>query len=86
MGKIGEILDLPLSIYLPQVVDVKLCLHQAKVNGGKRSDFFGLGCTFSPWWSFMKLEIQGDIHKICISWKIFTFHFSTKNILEHLFD
>ena len=33
---------------------------------------------------FMKLRILGDIHKICISGKIFAFHRSTKDILEHL--
>ena len=33
---------------------------------------------------FMKLRILGDIHKICISGKIFAFHTNTKDILEHL--
>ena len=33
---------------------------------------------------FMKLRILGDIYKICISGKIFAFHRSTKDILEHL--
>ena len=33
---------------------------------------------------FMKLRILGDIHKICISGKIFAFHRSAKDILEHL--
>ena len=32
----------------------------------------------------MKLRILGDIHKICISGKIFAFHRSAKDILEHL--
>ena len=34
----------------------------------------------------MKLELLGDIHKICISGKIFTFHKGTKDISEHLFE
>ena len=33
---------------------------------------------------FMKLRILGDIHKICISGKIFAFHRSAKDTLEHL--
>ena len=33
---------------------------------------------------FIKLRILGDIHKICISGKIFAFHRSIKYILEHL--
>ena len=37
-------------------------------------------------WSFTKLENLKDIHKICISGKIFTFNRDTKYILEHLFD
>ena len=36
--------------------------------------------------SFMKLQNLGDIHKICISGKIFAFHRDTKYILEHLFS
>ena len=32
----------------------------------------------------MKLGILGDIHKICISGKIFAFHSGTKYLLEHL--
>ena len=33
---------------------------------------------------FHETWILGDIHKICISGKIFAFHKSTKDILEHL--
>ena len=39
-----------------------------------------------PGRSFMKIEILGDIHKICISRKIFIFHNDAKDILEHMFD
>ena len=34
----------------------------------------------------MKFQNLGDIHKICVSGKIFAFHRDTKYILEHLFD
>ena len=34
----------------------------------------------------MNFQNLGDIHKICISGKIFAFHRDTKYILEHLFD
>ena len=34
----------------------------------------------------MKLEILGNIHKICISEKIIAFHRGTKDILENLLN
>ena len=37
---------------LPQIVDVKLCLYQTKVNGRKWSDFVGLGRKYSPRYGF----------------------------------
>ena len=46
--------------------------------------FFDSQIGNSPGPFFMKLRILGDIHKICISGKIFAFHRSTKDILEHL--
>ena len=46
-----------------------------------RGNLVGEQCRPGPF--FMKLRILGDIHKTCISGKIFAFHRSTKDILEH---
>ena len=34
----------------------------------------------------MKFQNLGDIHKICISRKMFAFQKDTKYVLEHMFD
>ena len=59
---------------------------QIKSIVSKRQIFIFYASVLYPYAGpfFMKLRILGDIHKICISGKIFAFHRSTKDILEHL--
>ena len=53
-------------------------------QGGRINTKTGKSSLKQPGPFFMKLRTLGDIHKICISGKVFAFHRSTKDILEHL--